>query len=80
MVGGAGVRQSLVDLDFRMSEQVGYGQSVAHALFDEHVAVGAGDADEFDLRASQGVGDGQSVIDTGIQIQNQFFHGYAFPH
>ena len=49
VVGGAGVRQALVDLDFRVAEQVGDGERVAYALFDENVAVGAGDADQLDF-------------------------------
>lgn len=79
VVGGAGVRQALIDLDFRVAEQVGDGERVAYALFHEHVAVGAGDADQFDFRAAQRVGDGQGVVDAGIEIKNHLFHVYAFP-
>ena len=79
VVGGAGVRQALVDLDFRVAEQVGDGERVAYALFHEHVAVGAGDADEFDFRAAQRVGDGERVVDAGIEIKNELLHDCAFP-
>lgn len=78
VVGGAGVRQALVDLDFRVAEQVGDGERVAHTLFHEHVAVGAGDADEFDFRAAQRVGDGERVVDAGIEIKNELLHDCAF--
>ena len=78
VVGGAGVRQALVDLDFRVAEQVGDGERVAYALFHEHVAVGAGDADEFDFRAAQRVGDGERVVDAGIEIKNELLHDCAF--
>ena len=79
VVGGAGVRQALIHLDFRMAEQVGDGERVAYALFHEHVAVGAGDADQFDFRAAQRVGDGERVVDAGIEIKNHLFHVCAFP-
>lgn len=78
VVGGAGVRQALVDLDFRVAEQVGHGERVAYALFHEHVAVSAGDADEFDFRAAQRVGDGERVVDAGIEIKNELLHDCAF--
>ena len=68
-----------VVLDFRMAEQVGHGERVAHTLLDEHVAVGAGDADEFDFRAAQRVGDGERVVDAGIEIKNELLHGCTFP-
>ena len=68
----------LVDLDFRVAEQVGDGERVAYALFHEHVAVGAGDADEFDFRAAQRVGDGERVVDAGIEIKNELLHDCAF--
>ena len=79
VVGGAGVRQALVDLDFRVAEQVGDGERVAYALFHEHVAVGAGDADQFNLRASQSIRNGKRVINAGIKIKNHLFHVCAFP-
>ena len=79
MVGGAGVRQTLIHLDFRVAEQVGHGQCVAHTLLDEHVAVGAGDADQFNLRASQSIRNGKRVINAGIKIKNHLFHVCAFP-
>ena len=78
VVGGAGVRQALVDLDFRVAEQVGDGERVAYALFHEHVAVGAGDADEFDFRAAQGIRNGKCVINAGIEIKNELLHDCAF--
>ena len=78
-VGGAGVRQALVDLDFRVAEQVGHGQCVAHTLLDEHIAVGTGDADQFNLRASQSIRNGKRVINAGIKIKNHLFHVCAFP-
>ena len=73
VVGGAGVRQALVDLDFRVAEQVGDGERVAYALFHEHVAVGAGDADEFDFRAAQRVGDGERVVDAWYRDSRMSF-------
>ena len=79
MVGGAGVRQTLIHLDFRVAEQVGHGQCVAHTLLDEHIAVGTGDADEFGFRAAQRVGDGERVVDAGIKIENELLHGCTFP-
>jgi len=79
VIGGAGVRQTLIHLDFRVAEQVGHGQCVAHTLLDEHVAVGAGDADQFNLRASQSIRNGKRVINAGIKIKNHLFHVCAFP-
>ena len=79
VVGGAGVRQTLIHLDFRVAEQVGDGECVAYALFHEHVAVGAGDADQFNLRASQSIRNGKRVINAGIKIKNHLFHVCAFP-
>ena len=79
MVGGAGVRQTLIHLDFRVAEQVGHGQCVAHTLLDEHIAVGTGDADQFNLRASQSIRNGKRVINAGIKIKNHLFHVCAFP-
>ena len=79
VVGGAGVRQALIHLDFRMAEQVGHGQCVAHTLLDKHVAIGTGDADQLDFRASQGIRNGKCVINAGIKIENHLFHVCAFP-
>ena len=79
VIGGAGVRQTLIHLDFRVAEQVGHGQCVAHTLLDEHVAVGAGDADQLDFRASQSIRNGKRVINAGIKIKNHLFHVCAFP-
>ena len=79
VIGGTGVRQALIDLDFRVAEQVGHSQRVAHTLLDEHIAVGAGDADQLDFRASQGIRNSECVINAGIKIKNHLFHVYAFP-
>ena len=79
VIGGTGVRQALIDLDFRVAEQVGHSQRVAYTLLDEHVAVGAGDADQFNLRASQSIRNGKRVINAGIKIKNHLFHVCAFP-
>ena len=68
------MRQALIYLGFRVAEQVGHGQCVAHTLLDGHVAIGTGDADQLDFRASQGIRNGKRVINTGIKIKNHLFH------
>ena len=72
------MRQALIHLDFRMAEQVGHSQRVAHTLLDEHVAIGTGDADQLNFRASQGIRNGKCVINAGIKIKNHLFHVCAF--
>ena len=41
-------------------------------------AVPAAYADEFDFRAAQRVGDGERVVDAGIEIKNELLHDCAF--
>jgi len=78
-IGSTSKWSVVLDLDFRVAEQVGHGQCVAHTLLDEHVAVGAGDADQLDFRASQSIRNGKRVINAGIKIKNHLFHVCAFP-
>ena len=74
-VRGFRMRDTFIYLDLGVAEQFGDGQRVAHTLLQQHVAVGAGDADELDLGTAQRVGDGEGVIDTGVQIENELCHG-----
>ena len=44
-------------------------------LVKRHVAVSTSDADEFDFRAVQRIGNGKRVVYTGVEIENEFVHG-----
>ena len=70
-----GMRQTLVYGHFGVTEQFGDGQRIAHALLHEHIAVRAGDADQFDFRAAERIRNRKRIVDTGVEIKNELLHG-----
>ena len=79
-IRGARVVKSAVHLDFGVAEQFGDRERVAHTLLHQHIAVGAGDANEFHFRTAERVRDGKRIIDAGVQIKNHLLHGSVLPH
>ena len=53
-------------------EEIEDRQGVAHRVPHEDVPVGGGDADELRLGAGERVGDGEGIVDAGVQIEDEF--------
>jgi hypothetical protein len=65
------------DRDLGMSQKLGQGKAVGKALLHQDIAVGAGDADELGVRASEHIGDCEGIIDAGIEVEYDLLHRRA---